>query len=291
MKNSHSLTIAFLHLPKTGGTTLNHIIRRQYDPDQLFFFGPNTPESLQVFINKSSDEKRHIKLISGHFPFGIHEQMPDETTYITLFREPIKRVVSFFYYVKNTDSHYLNKDVVGKSMGLVAFMEGYTTQMVDNGQTRLISGLWLDPPYGECTTEMFEMAKTNLRERFSIVGLTEQFDETLLLMRDAFNWRDIGYIRQNVNKAKPAYKEISSEEKEAIRHFNQWDIALYEYAQSLFAEQLAGQGPGFMEKVQKFTRRNENPYLITMLRLKHKVQSARRFSIRANIRKFFSSPG
>lgn len=57
----------------------------------------------------------------------------------------------------------------------------------NNHQTRFISGMTAE--YGKCTTEMLETAKKNLREYFTVVGLTEYFAESMLLMKRAFGWK------------------------------------------------------------------------------------------------------
>lgn len=55
-------TIIFVHIPKTGGTTFDQLIKRQYKPESLFLFN-NVQESLAKFRQLSEAEKRKIKFI------------------------------------------------------------------------------------------------------------------------------------------------------------------------------------------------------------------------------------
>ena len=46
-------------------------------------------------------------------------------------------------------------------------------------------------------------AKKNLRRHFSFVGISERFDETLLLLGRTLGWRHVYYRPKLVNKNKP----------------------------------------------------------------------------------------
>jgi len=161
------------------------------------------------------------------------------------------------------------------------------TKMVDNGQTRLISGARLGPGYGEITSQLFEQAKANLEQSFTVVGLTEQFDTTLLLLRHAFNWQNINYVRQNVTKAAPHERILTPEERETILAFNQWDMLLYEYACARFEEQVAALGPDFSRQLQTFQRQNKL-YQKIKGPLLRSIHWAKQYSVRTAIRGMFS---
>ena len=58
--------------------------------------------------------------------------------------------------------------------------------LIDNDQTRRISGI--EPSFGNCTESMFLSACENLAKRFELVGITEKFNETLLLLSIKLGW-------------------------------------------------------------------------------------------------------
>jgi len=280
-------TIIFLHIPKTAGTTLNRVLQKQYKPEQLYYLGANAQESVRAYQALAAQKKKAIRLVSGHTAYGFHEYVPGSSTYFTFLRDPVERVVSFYHYVKKSEQHYLNSAAVNEFSGIKPFVNSGITKMVDNGQTRLISGTWLEPGFGEITAQIFEQAKTNLSQRFSIVGLTEQFDATLLLFRQLFNWQNISYIRQNVTKSNQNNRQLSAEERETITAINRWDMALYRHAQSLFEQQINALGSDFSHQLAAFQRHNQR-YQTFGAPLQRTIERAQKFSVRASIRGLFS---
>jgi hypothetical protein len=59
---------------------------------------------------------------------------------------------------------------------------GITTEM-DNDQVRLISGVGGQIKFGECSRKHLEDAQENIRNHFCMAGISERFDETLLLIK------------------------------------------------------------------------------------------------------------
>jgi hypothetical protein len=278
-------TVIFLHIPKTAGTTLHRIIERHYPPEHVFSLGPMAQESIREFKNLSEARRAEIRMLKGHMGFGLHEFVPGPSTYFTLLREPIDRVISFYYFVCRTHQHYLYDFVQSGHIGLKDFVESHATFMVDNAQTRMLSGVWLEVGFGECTKETLEQAKRNLRESFTVVSLTEKFDETLVLLRRAFGWEKLFYTRQNVTANRPQKSDLSSDTLDTLADVNQLDIELYQYATELFEEQVRQQGLSFVEEVKAFQLANHlnNPSDNLLVKAYWEM---RKYSVRALIRKW-----
>lgn len=73
-----------------------------------------------------------------------------------------------------------------------------------------------------------------------MVGVTEQFDLTLLLLKQTFGWRHIDYVRANIGVNRPPSATLGEDTIAAVRRHNQLDIRLYEEARRLLAQQTAG---------------------------------------------------
>jgi len=105
-----------------------------------------------------------------------------------------------------------------------------------NVQTKLIAGIYTGYDFlsGDCTSETLEVAKNNLSRYFSLIGLTERFDESLALAKLTFGWQLRQYADFNVTSVRPSTDNIPLEVRELIAERYQFDIQLYEYATDLF---------------------------------------------------------
>ncbi|MGC9333570.1 MAG: sulfotransferase family 2 domain-containing protein [Anaerolineae bacterium] len=269
-------TLVFLHVPKTAGTTLNRIIERQYPTESLYSIGWTEEESVAALRRMSDVRKARICMVRGHMAFGVHEFLPGPVTYFTVLRNPIERVLSYYYFVLSKPDHYLYDEISAGETTLVGFVERQGHIMLDNAQTRMLSGTWFGPAFGRCTREHLATAKQNLREHFAVVGLAERFDETLLLLKRTFGWRNVFYARQNVTRNRPPSSCLPRATLALIAEVNQLDAELYRYAEALFQALVERQGPSFPAELGKFQRTNRliSPFASVLL-------EARKVSARA----------
>lgn len=278
-ENKAAPAIIFVHIPKTAGTTLHMIIERQYPPELVYTLGEK--RSFDDFRNLSETRRAEIRLLRGHMNLGAHEFLPGKSLYITLLRDPIERVISYYYFIRRTPTHYHYDLITSNNLDLLAFLESKADILMANGQTRILSGGAYEYGFGECTQEVLEAAKRNLRERFAVVGLTERFDETLLLLKNALGWRNLFYTPQRVATDRPKRNELAPDTLDAIVEANQLDIELYQYVTMLFAEQIQRQGPPFARQVRSFQL--VNPLASSLIHLYHEI---RKRSVRVFIRKW-----
>lgn len=280
--NRKEQTIIFLHIPKTGGVTLHSIIDNIYPVGNIYTIDPAKDEKpLKKLKKLPHEEKRNIKVLRGHMGFGRHEVLPQTCTYITMLRDPVDRIISHYYYVLQTLGHELHERVKLLKMDLKEYVTSGISRELNNGQTRVISGLKSDYHYGENPQERLMTAKNNLRKYFSVIGLTEKYEETLILLKREFGWDWPFYRRVNVTKGKVARENIPASTIETIREYNQLDIELYDYAMKLFDEKICEQDESFFPEVEKFKKlnkinedkmfHNENKP-VKFLRLKRKVK-------------------
>lgn len=249
-------TTIFLHVPKAGGTTLQSIVERHYRPSETFFAGTLVQDAVRHLRRTDRDTRAGIRLATGHIPYGLHDDLPGRYSYFTVLREPVDRVVSFFYFVRQNGDHYLHDFSSTAGMGLAEFMNSGASVMLDNAQTRLISGVWDQVPYGELSPDALELAKRRLRDRFDVVGLSERFDETLLMLGRRYGWKHLYYRSQNVTAKRPKVDALDEDDRQAVVEKNRLDEQLYVYAQELFERQVRGEGPGFARRLRRFRATN-----------------------------------
>jgi len=266
----------FLHVPKAAGTTLQRIIERNYRPEETYSIdgshGDRVDASLERLRALPDAEKRRLRMIKGHMAFGIHAAMPQPSSYITVLRDPVARVVSHYHYVRRHPEHYLHEVVVGKGMSLGDYATSGLSVELENGQVQLLAGLW--NLRIEITRDHLATALANLDAHVSVAGLAERFDESLLLMRQACGWRLPLYASENVAPAS-ARKPIDPDVRAEIERRNSLDRELYAHAQERLAEQIRDGGAAFGREAERFQRLNRL-YSATRRAARPPVRLARR---------------
>src|SRR5262252_5423022 len=157
----------FLHIPKTGGTTLQDILRSSYPRDQVCTFkDPNRESEIENFKRLRPKKRERYRLIQGHLSFGFHRHLPGNSIYVTLLREPIARVLSFYYYAKSQPDHYLHSLLTNDDADLKQLLKERTamTHELFNLQTGMIAGDEWDDPQRVADRTALERAKENLRK-------------------------------------------------------------------------------------------------------------------------------
>ncbi len=277
MTNNNRILI-FLHIGKASGATLHEILKNQYpDRAQYFTAGANDSLANDTFDKLTDREKGELGVVRGHVNYGMHRLLRQPSAYITMLRDPVDRIVSHYYYLKKEERHYLHRNCVEENWTLKDFILKTTDN--DNGQMRALAGIadvysFLDNsgpvvPFGACTEAHLDLAKKNL-DKFLVVGLTERFDESVILMKRALGW-DLSplYIKQNVTADRCYIQELPSGVIDLIRRHNSFDLELYLYAKDLFEKQVKSQDESFTVEVRYFSLLNEMYHKHQNLLLEH----------------------
>lgn len=243
--------LIFLHVPKTGGTTFRSILDQNYQPSEtLIFNGDSHPEELERFTKLPESDRAQYRLIKGHLGFGLHRFVPGNSTYVTFLREPVARALSFYYYARSHPDHYLFPLLNGNRVDLKALLSRGTEVELFNYQTRMISGAGNSQML--LSRDALETAKENLSKYFHFVGLTEEFDAGLFLLRRSLGWRLPFYIKKNITLKKPRADEIDVQTLALLREANSFDLELYEFARALFQKKRIAAGASFESELRRF---------------------------------------
>ena len=231
--------LVFVHIPKTAGTTLRTVLSmnepgsRSRALANVFKGGGGISTRMIERLRKGSGpDLGNVRLLRGHFPLGIREYLPKdrEVRCFTFLREPADRTLSHYFAIREIGRGYGLPPLPAEATVDDALEGGY---IHDNLQTRMLSG---DPePFGEVTDEMLERAKRNLRGELVFFGLTERFDESLVLAKLRLGFRGILYRTSGrVNPERPRGGDVPKGLLEQAERCNRYDIELYRYAEELF---------------------------------------------------------
>ena len=251
-------TIIFQHIPKTAGTTLAFIIIRYFEKRDIYHIrnlqqmkGPAYSShfgSLDDFGNLHPDERNRFHCIMGHMPFGIHRHLNHSFRYITFIRDPVRRVISQF----GQHQRMVKKgDLEDDRLNLEEFLT-LQPRAVNNHQTRFLSGWDLESRSPEAC---YEKALANIEKYYSLVGVVERFDESLLLLSKMFDWPNVAYIKRNIGTQQPSVGDIDPAIIERIRKANQLDARIHRHVVGLLDKHLRAQGEGFSQDLKIFRRK------------------------------------
>src|SRR5688500_10091025 len=88
----------FLHLPRSGSTTVRSIVARQYPEEAVYTIRYENREA-RHFAALPEDRRRAVRMIVGHKPSGFDRDLGVEADYLTLLRHPVERVVSYYHWI------------------------------------------------------------------------------------------------------------------------------------------------------------------------------------------------
>lgn len=232
----------FLHIPRTGGTTIRHVMEANLPIGQILpIYGPDIEHPEQVLQRLHEVTRQAIKVVRGHISYGIHEHMAwTNCLYFTMVRNPIERVWSLWNYAKRHDSHHLATELRALGSLQNALEAGVSTEF-NNGMCRQLSGIdgpFPQEPYAETlvpygvTQPVYDATMDNLDRRRISVGTTEYFDAFLHMMCDVMKWPNRRYEPTNSG---PAFDEgqLSEGDLQALRNYNLADDLLWQFAKSM----------------------------------------------------------
>lgn len=251
------LPLIFTHMPKTAGMTLEAIISQNYYSYHLVHIdGPNAERNPAALFKQGvlptvamgHYEFNHILFLALHRP----------TAHITMLREPVRRVISYYNWVRRSEKHPLHEKLAKMTLReFAASSIGGGRLEASNGQALRIAGrigkrFETDP---RTYDESLELAKHHLLTTYSLFGVQEKFDEFLLMARSVLGWRDIYHRSRNQSVDGIKLKDVDEETLAIIRERNQMDAQLHEFASKIFDERCQQLGIG-QENVERFRQAN-----------------------------------
>ena len=251
--SSKQPVLVFTHIPKTGGSTLNALLLRQFPREKMF----HILDALhcEAFLAMSDEERDRFDCIIGHVPACIHNFISRPCRYIVLLREPLERAISDYYYMLTNSAHPRHEEYTGKKMTL----EQHLRARIDS--PRVILNLLFYPQmeflhrhmpdvkklrgFESCSmNQIIEQSKRKLREDFFQAGITDRFEDFVLLLARKLGWRLPYYHIKNQSRSRPRTDTLNIDPGLLADFYQSYsaEYQLYEYARSLFAADWSESG-------------------------------------------------
>jgi hypothetical protein len=220
--------VLFEHLPKCGGTTVTEYLKSQY-PRRLVYEidGRNPTQSIERFQSLSAAERHQYRLVTGHLTDELIELVSPETITLTILRDPVERIVSHYFFVRQDPLHYLHATVVKGGITLEEYARGQLSSELRNWYTTYFSRFsprdTKDDPEGALAE-----ALRRIHERYDIVGFLDRLPATMAELRGRAHLRQsFPGFRLNRTAGRPASSSIPQATLEIIAAANALDLRLY----------------------------------------------------------------
>ncbi|RLL49162.1 hypothetical protein D8Y20_13225 [Mariprofundus sp. EBB-1] len=225
----------FMHIQKTAGTSIVEIAKQHYGDKNIVSHGDYSGRKPECLSGKL--------FISGHFGYEYAESLLSSRYSFTFLRDPVERVLSFYYFcrTKKTNEHPIYQ--VAQSSSLEVFLRAGIREpsvrayILNNQVWQLAHGFG-----GENSIafrkfffrpeELLDLAKMHLNN-FSHIGFTETFEKDEKIVLSALRIPESeGGMRINVTKNRPSIADLSITESKLLEELTLWDQLLYQYAWS-----------------------------------------------------------
>uniref|UniRef100_A0A182JKZ9 Heparan sulfate 2-O-sulfotransferase n=1 Tax=Anopheles atroparvus TaxID=41427 RepID=A0A182JKZ9_ANOAO len=249
--------IIYNRVPKTGSTSFVNLTYDLCKKNAFHVLHINItanmhvlslPNQLKFVRNITAWDSMKPAFYHGHMAFLDFSKygMPSKPLYINLIRQPLDRLVSYYYFLRYGDDYrpYLVRHRAGDTM---TFDECVSRQKPDCDPTNM----WLQIPFfcghhAECwkpgSSWALEQAKRNLVNEYFLVGLTEEMDEFIELLElslprlyrgavSHFQKSNKSHLRKTKSKVEPAPETVAK-----IKESTVWQMEneLYEFAREQF---------------------------------------------------------
>lgn len=249
----------FIHINKTAGRTVRYILRSSFGLRHCEVEPWHAPSSGPPFSTDDLQRLRRyyprLESIGGHRVTGYSDLQENGTEfkYFTFMRDPLKTCASRFQY---------NVQYRGKK-GLV-FEEWIQKDWTRDHQTKMIAGV----------ADAAEAVQI-IRAKSIFVGLTERFDESMVLLKALMAGNlNIAYQPVNVARDNTLAQGLLSNERtrQMLVEANQADLELYKFVRHEYYSAFQREyGPSLEADVADYQQAkgsNFNQWNLTLSRLK-----------------------
>ena len=251
--------LVFIHINKTAGSTVRYMLRGTFGVDHCEVEPWHAqwidPPFSASDLNRLRRLYPHLKSIAGHRVTGYVDlqESGEEFKYFSFMRDPLKTCASRFQY-----------NVQYRKKKNLVFENWIQNEWTRNHQTKMFAGV-----------ADVDKAIQIIRAKRIFVGLTERFDESILLLKSLVaNDLNISFRSVNVARRNSLAEQLVSTDstRQMLVEANQLDLELYNYVRTeLYPGFQREYGPNLeadAKDYQQNRNKNFNTFNIFLSRLK-----------------------
>lgn len=230
----------FDHLPKTAGMAVTSWLTSALGSQAVT---ANLMGDHADLIRRYGGE---YSVIAAHMDFAEGERLDPRYQYLTCFRDPIDRAVSWIFYVLNDTP--LTPDTAEKIKGARLFLESEGREATPDFYFH-ISNVYVGHfcrighsglPVGDAQIA----AAMDAIRQYHVVGVYERMTEFIHDVADVFGIvRPPELVKANVTTSRPKVEQVSAALRERLTELNELDIELYRRVLALKSEAAPAERP------------------------------------------------
>ncbi|XP_062870509.1 galactosylceramide sulfotransferase [Trichomycterus rosablanca] len=254
------VNLMFLKTHKAASSTILNILLRFGEKNGLKFA---LPHGRNDFSYPSPFLRTHVKdyrpgacynIICNHMRFNAHEVealLPEDAFFFTILRDPAMVFQSSFHYYNRVVP--LTWGIHGEDK-LTAFLNSPKRYFTPNGfNSFYLKNLqFFDLGYDntlEPEEPEVESAISDISKRFHLILITEHFEESLILLKEALCWKMDDLLFFNMNARRPAsISQLTPDLRAKARMWNGADWKLYRHFNATLWAKVDAYGRKRMER-------------------------------------------
>lgn len=221
------LPILFDHLPKCAGTTIIQYLLTQY-PRRVSYVtdGRKPSESAKKFKSFSAKSRHGYHLVVGHCTHQLLDYVHPDSIKLTIFRDPVERIISHYFFVRENKRHYLHQKIIKSNLSLEDYATSELSCELRNFYVSHFSDL-LVSQINQNPQQSIERAVKVVLERYDVIGFQDDLTSTMNKLQNLAHLSEPFADRIFNKTQKKAVEKISASTKKAIAQANSLDVELY----------------------------------------------------------------
>ncbi len=242
-KELENLKIIFNHVPKTGGSSMQVFFKYLFGKDRVFRVLERGVTDILTIEGLSVEQREHYKVFQGHFRYGYHSVIGDQSLYFGIMRDPIDRIISNYFYTREKGRDEVKQYAM--SVTLDEYVEKFLSSKGKNfgsAQTNFLT-----------KTRNTKRAREILRNEYFLVCTTSQVNRCQELLSLIFERRYKKRVHTNKTDSGEKGKEVRDAIKKSYHEFFRVDYNMLGWIERSFDTIYANRN----EWIEKFRAQPE----------------------------------